>query len=162
MESIFKTSENKLELSPSSIQHLAETAKWSKFLSIIGFVGLALFLVLSLFIGIILPSMNSIEGLDAFQQTEGQLGIGDMAFFGPILAFGYLGIALLHFFPILYLFNFSRKAQIALKEMNSELIETSLNNLKKHYKYIGIMVLVLLVLYAIVFTVGIITGLLTF
>lgn len=159
MESILNSAEEKLELSPSSIQYLAETAKWSKFLSIVGFVGVALFIVLALFMGIFLPSLNSIEGMDAFQQLEGQPNLGAMgAILGPILSFVYLAIAILYFFPVLYLFNFSRKAQLAIKEMNSELMEASLNNLRKHYKFIGIIFLVMLALYALAFVGGIVGG----
>ena len=137
MESIFNTNEEKLELSPSSIQHLSETAKWSKFLSIVGFVGVALFIVLALFMVIILPSLNDGMGMDAFQQLGEPGNNRNMAVFGPIMAIIYLTFAILYFFPVLYLFNFSKKAQIAIKEMNNELIEVSLNNLRKHFKFVA-------------------------
>ncbi|NPD46718.1 MULTISPECIES: DUF5362 family protein [unclassified Lentimicrobium] len=160
MESIFNTNEEKFELSPSSIQHLTEAAKWSKFLSIVGFVGVALFIVLALFMGIVLPSLNEGLGMDAFQQLGNQGNKGNMAIFGPIMAFIYLAFAILYFFPVLYLFNFSKKAQLAIKEMNNELIEASFNNLRKHFKFIGILVIVIIALYALAFVGAIMGGIL--
>lgn len=161
MESIFNTTEEKLELNPSSIQHLTELAKWSKFLSIIGFIGVAFLMVLAFFMGIFLPTLNGSEGMEAFQQIEGQPDMSAISsILGPILSIVYLVFAILYFFPVLYLFNFSKKAQLAIKEMNNDLIESSLNNLRKHFKFIGILVLVIIILYTLIFLGALIGGIL--
>lgn len=161
MDSILNSPEEKLELNSSSIQHLAEMAKWSKFLSIIGFIGVAFLIVLAFFMGFFLPMLNGSEGMNAFQQIEGQPDMSAISsILGPILSILYLVIAVLYFFPVLYLFNFSKKAQLALKEMNNELIEASLNNLRKHFKFIGILVLVVIAIYTITFLGALLGGIL--
>lgn len=67
------------------------------------------------------------------------------AFLGGI----YIGFAILYFFPVYYLFQFSQKVKQAIAHQSSELLEQSFENLKSHYKFVGIMMVIILGLYAI-------------
>ena len=48
-----------LELTAFSCDFLRETVKWTKFLSIMGFIGIALMVLLGLFVGVALSMMPS-------------------------------------------------------------------------------------------------------
>lgn len=160
MERLSNYEEKKITLSSISTQHLSEMAKWGKFLAIVGFATVLLLFTLAIFMGIFLPSLNGNEEINAFQNIEGTPNIGALAaVIGPVLSIVYIVIAVLYFFPMLYLFNFSRKTLSAVKNKDNELIEHALNNLRKHYKFIGIVTLAGILIYALAFIGGLIGGL---
>ena len=70
--------------------------------------------------------------------------------FGIIVTVIYLLIATLYFFPVYYLNKFSSKLKLALRNNDSEILANSFEYLKSHYKYIGIMVLVILSFYVLI------------
>ena len=123
--------ENSMVLTKSSLQHLSETRKWARFLAIVGFVLLGL-------TALIVPFVGLISGM------AGHAGIG---FFTVIPA---LFILVLYFFPIYYLYKFSSYAKIAEQQMDALAYEMAFKYLKKHYRFIGILLLVVLVLYVII------------
>ncbi len=120
--------------------YLKEIARWGKFLSIVGFVMCALLALLGIFAGSVFASLNTLEG------TGFPTGI-----FTAI----YIVFALLWFFPFLYLFNFSTKLQVAMRSNDQMNLNEGLKNLKSCFKFMGIMTIILLGLYALVFLVGI-------
>ena len=96
-----------LQIDHQSNSFLSEAAKWGKFLSIMGFIFCGLIVVIALFAGTLIASMMSgFGGSDA--------GAG-AAVGGGIITFVYIVIALIYFFPCLYLFNFASKMQAALR-----------------------------------------------
>jgi len=141
MESIFSNSEEeKLELNDFSIQHLKETAKWGKFLAIIHFVGIGLIVIIALSLGVFLPEIN-----DAMSQGVSM----PVAFTGTVLMITYLIMAVIMFFPGYYLFKYSVKLKKAIREKNSELLMEAFTNQKSLYKYIGVLSIIMIGLYAI-------------
>ena len=70
----------------------------------------------------------------------------------------YLVIALVYFFPIYYLFQFSSKMKKAFKENDNDLINSSFEHLKSHYKFIGIVSLVFVVLYVLIILFSVLAG----
>jgi hypothetical protein len=80
--------------------------------------------------------------------------------FGIVMAFVYFLIAVLYFFPVYYLNKFASNAKRAFKNNDSETLTTSLEYLKSHYKYIGIMTLVVFSLYLLMFVGMIVAGML--
>ena len=134
----------KLEVEELSARFLSETAKWGKFLSIIGFIMCGLLVIIALFIGVIMGT--------TFSKLEGAGAIGGgMSIFVTVL---YLAIAVLYFFPCLYLFRFSTKMKKALYENNQVELTSSFENLKSCFKFMGIMTIVLLSIYALAFLFG--------
>lgn len=117
---------------------LRQTAKWGKLLAIIGFVMIAFFVVFAFFAGSIMGSAMSGMGNGAV----GLLGGGFFTMF-------YLIVALLYFFPMLYLYKFSVKMQDGLRDRNQEAIATSFQNLKSLFKFMGILTVVALGFYAL-------------
>jgi hypothetical protein len=63
----------------------------------------------------------------------------------------YLICALLFFFPCLYLYRFSVKMKLALASVSQENFDTSLQNLKSLLKFYGILTIVMLSIYALIF-----------
>lgn len=136
-----------LQLDQTAKDFLKETAKWAYFLSIVGFVGIGLMLVIAVFAGTIFASMGSAMG-GAFGSS-----------FGAAMGFVYVFIAAIYFFPVFYLFKFSVNAKKAFRENDSEALSSSLGYLKSHYKFIGIFMAAILALYALIFVFGIIGAL---
>lgn len=124
-----------LELTPLSMIHFAGIRKWTYFFSMLGFVFIGLMVILALSIGTLFSSFA-----------------GDMPFPTFLITGIYLLMAVLYFFPVLYLYRFSAQAKKGLAEMNSRDMEMALGNLKSHYTFVGYMVVIMLVLYAVVLT----------
>ncbi len=126
-----------LIISPSAITHLLEAAQWARFLSIIGFIFVAFMIAVSLSVGFIFSFIPS-----DVQQT--------IPISASLISIFYLGITAIYFFPVLFLFNFSRKTIRAIKYKNGDTIENAMKNLKRHYKFIGILTIITLTLYIII------------
>lgn len=119
--------------------YLQETAKWSYFLSIIGFVFIGFMVLGALFAGMMLGALSSEMGY----------GMG-----GSFISIIYLVGAGLYFFPILYLFRFSSKAKIALRSGSDAELTEAFQNLKSHYKFMGILTIVVIGFYLLFFIFG--------
>lgn len=131
---------NDLSLTTGAKMFLKESAGWTKFISIVGFVFLGLLVIFALFAGSI---------LGAAMEASGMAMMG-----GAFLTVLYLAMAVLYFFPIYYLFQFSSKMKAALQTQSSELLEQAFSNLKSHYKFMGILLIIVLGLYAIALIFG--------
>lgn len=148
MESLLQNEEEKkYELSQISINNLLETAKWAKFIAIVGFVVVALLLVVAFFMGFFLPSINGPE-IGDINVTEMD---GLMNMMGPMISVIYIIIAIIYFFPVLFLFNFSNMAIKAIKQDDNHLLNQSFIQIRKHFKFIGILTLIVVLIYVIMF-----------
>jgi hypothetical protein len=136
-----------MKLNESARDFLKETAKWAYFLSILGYIGIGFIIIAALFAGTLFSAMGKIN------PAMGAMGSS----FGIVMAFVYFLFAMLYFFPVYYLNKFASNAKAAIKSNDSETLTTSLQYLKSHYKYIGIMTLVIFSLYFLMF-VGMIVG----
>lgn len=130
-----------LQLSGSARAFLKETAGWARFLAIVGFIFIALFVVIALAAGAIMNTFTDELGLPGFLVTV-----------------IYLVLAALYFFPVLYLFRFATKMKSALANNFQSDLDSSLSNLKSLYKYWGIMMIVILAFYGLAFAGGMIAG----
>lgn len=128
--------------------YIMETVKWSKFLSILGFIFVG---IMSIF-GILM--MFSLGGT-LFSNAVGLNNIpGFPAGMFSVVGFVYFGIALLYFFPVYYLFSFATKTKNAILCNDNQLLEEGFAKLKSHYKFVGILTLIIVGFYAIMFVVG--------
>lgn len=135
-----------LGISEEIKDYLRETSTWAYFLSILGFIGLGLMVLLGLFFGAI---MSSLPGGDPYNE---------LGFSGGFLGIIYVIFALIYFFPILYLFMFAKKMKDALRTNDNIELTAAFSNLKSHYKFIGIFTIVILSLYVLIFIIGLIAG----
>lgn len=121
-----------LNIDPVTKAHLSETARWARFLAIIGFVSLVLMILI-------------IIGAFVYMGTEGSAN----AMFpgmGVAMAVYYIIIAAIWFIPLLYLLRFSGAMRTALNGNDQQALNTSFLNLKACFKFVGIVTIILLVL----------------
>ena len=129
-----------LTLTSASKSFLKETAKWAFFLSIMGFIMIALMLVIAIF-------SNTIFGMAAAMQPGVPENIG------MIMTITYLILGLIYFFPVYYLLQFSNKMKKALSTKNDETLAKAFEMLKSHYKFIGVFTIITISLYVLMIVV---------
>ena len=140
-----------LQIDHQSNSYLNEAAKWGKFLAIIGFIFCGLFVIIALFAGTFMASMMSgFGGSDA--ATPGA------AMGGTVVTFAYIVIALVYFFPCLYLFNFANKMQAALRGNQQDSLNTSFRNLKSCFKFLGILMIIGLCFWVLAIIIAVVTA----
>lgn len=132
-----------LQIDHQSSAYLGETAKWSKFLSIMGFICCGLLIIIGIFFGSMMSSLERFGG--------GAIG-------SVWLAMIYIIIAILYFFPCLYLFNFSGKMQVALRNNDQNYLTDAFKNLKSCFKFVGIMTIIVLAFYLIAIIIAVVAG----
>ncbi|NCU05397.1 MAG: DUF5362 domain-containing protein, partial [Chitinophagaceae bacterium] len=110
---------------------------------IVGFIIIGFIVLAALFAGTMLASMPGLG--------DTAMIAGGMSIFITIL---YLAIAVLYFFPCLYMYRFSVRMKRALYENNQDVLNSSFSSLKSCFKFMGIMTIVFLSFYALIFIFG--------
>lgn len=128
-----------LSIDPASKSHLTETAKWARFLAIVGFV----FIVLMVIVGVY--SSLAISGYeDGYDGNAGQRSL--MNSLGVGMAVAYLLLSLIAFFPFLFLLRFATNMHNALAANNQSALNDAFLNLKVYFRYLGIIFIICLVM----------------
>jgi hypothetical protein len=112
---------------------LKETAKWCKFLSILGFLGLGLLFLSSFFISTIYASMP--------QSTSIPFNLG------TVMTIFYIIMIAIYIFPLYYLHQFSVKLKKAVTSKDDEVLASAFEMLKSHYKFVGVFTIIMLSIY---------------
>ena len=105
----------------------------------------------------------SIWGMTVGASYNSGFGRGASPFGGggpsvALVSFIYILMIALYFFPLYYLYNFSVKMTESIKSASSMSMESAFENLKSHYKFMGIFMIVILSIYALIFLFGIIVA----
>ena len=129
-----------LTLTSGAKSFLKETAKWCKFLSILGFTGLGLLLLSSFFISTIYDNIPQAEGMP-FN-------------LGTVMTIFYILMIVIYIFPLYYLYQFSIKLKKALISKDDEVLASAFEMLKSHYKFVGVFTIIILSIYILVGIVG--------
>lgn len=127
-----------LTISDTAIIYLTETGKWTKLLSIIGFVFIGLIVIIGLFAG----SMMSLISNGQMDNMPNGMGF--------LLGGMYLLIGLLYFFPTWYLMKFSQKLKLAIATKNNDELNTAFSNQKSFYKFWGILMIIMISIYILI------------
>ncbi len=130
-----------LTVSSASKNFLTETAKWAKFLAIIGFFFIGCLLVLAIFTTTIFEYAIKI-------QPEIPKVLGLVVMITCVL------FAFIYFFPVYYLLQFSNQMKKALTTKNDETLAKAFEMLKSHYKFIGVFTIITISLYILFFIVA--------
>jgi hypothetical protein len=138
-----------LSIDPLTRADLLETAKWARFLAIVGFVFLGLMLV-----GGVALTTYMATSVDTTNSEFGSAGM--LAGIGVGMVIFYILIAALWFFPLLFLMRFANRMRLALYGNDQQALNLSVQNLKVFFRYIGIITIIVLSLYALVFIVTIV------
>src|SRR4249920_580259 len=128
-----------LQIDQESSSYLGETAKWAKFMAILGFIFCGLIVLVGLFAASFMSA-----ALGKFSGEGSVLG-------GVALYVIYLLLALVYFFPFLFLFNFASSMQTSLRNNDQQQLTQSFKNLKSCYKFLGILMIVILSCYLLIF-----------
>jgi hypothetical protein len=137
-----------LTISNETITILDSIRKWTKFLAILGFVFVGLMVILGLFMGSLMSTVSGMAG-------------NTLPFPSAVFTVIYLIFALIYFFPVLYLYQFSSYLGKALASKEGESLTAAFKKLNSHYKYIGIIAIIIMGLYGIIFVGAIVVGIVT-
>lgn len=128
-----------LVLTPEAQYYLQETGRWAYFISIVGFVMCALFLIAALFIG----ALFSI--LAQFSPVYRQMPSG----VGGALSVIFILMDVLYFFFPFYLYQFAGRIKKGLLLTDTDQVTQALSKLKSFFKLCGIVTIVMLCIYAL-------------
>ena len=133
------------DLDPESERFLLKTASWAKFLAVAGFTFLGIFIVGVLAVAITILATNSyMENTPhAYSYVPGTIGW--------LYVWSSLTLALIYFFPLYYLYRFSVRMKQAIPENNHVALVDAFRFLSRHYTFIGVLTLAMMVLLAIMF-----------
>lgn len=143
IEDIGSNSPSQLKLNNLSIGFLRETAKWTNFLSIVGFVMLGFIVLGAIFGGALLASLSTVSEFG----SGGAIG-------GTFITILYLIFAAIYFFPIYYLYKFSGNMKRALASKDEDTLTKAFEYLKSHYKFVGILMIIVLSFYLLILLFG--------
>lgn len=129
--------------------HLGEAARWAKFLSVMGFIGCGLVVLIGVFFGSFFNNFAS-----GFGRNSPYSEVSPMAGMGAVMAVVYIIIALIYFFPCLFLYRFATKMKTALASDDQETLNASFQNLKATLRFIGILTLIGVCFWVLAFIVG--------
>jgi len=128
--------DKKVEVPFETMKVINETRKWTLFLSIIGFIGVGLIVLIGLLFGSITPFLSGHSLSQGFPTF--------------LIAFIYIVIAVVYFFPVYFLYKFSVFAKKAFQSFESGNLHLALTNLRTHYQIIGILTIVFIGLYVLI------------
>jgi hypothetical protein len=134
-----------LSIDPVTKSHLLETARWAKFLAIAGLICTVLMLVGGVVYSYWLTT--------AFQITQdfptSSLSSNDAIFVTIASAIIFLIWAIVLFFPLMYMLRFANQMKTALNGNDQQNLNTSFQNLKRLFRYVGVLTIIGAVLSAL-------------
>lgn len=110
---------------------LLGAANWGMFIAIVILILAGLMILISLFAGVFMGEMS-----------RGMFGIGNIVAMLLMTAF--------YVIPGVLLLNFSNSAKASLRENNAAKLNDSLKNLRRNFKFAGILLIIFLSLYILV------------
>jgi len=122
-------------VNPEALINLEATRKWTLFLSILGFVFIGLMLLMSVFF------LSIFRGIGLPLELPTTLPMFSII---PMLI-----VMVIYFFPIFYLFQFSRFSKIAVANRDEASLARALKFLKLHYQFMGILAIIGIGIYAL-------------
>ena len=122
-----------LSVDPLSQDNLYQTARWGKFLSIVGFIGIGFMILFGFFFRPLIYSSASLSSM-----------YPSASIYSVTVSYVLMGI--LYFFPTFFLYRFSSQMLQALANKDQHLITSSFSQLKACFKFVGILTIIVMVL----------------
>ncbi len=139
-----------LNIDPQAKMHLTDAAKWARFLAITGMVLLAIMAIFSVVgMGIGLGQMETTSDLPGYDTS----GMASAA--GVTMIVVTLIVVVIVFFPLLFLLRFSNAMRNALAANDQEMLIDSFLNMKRYFRYLGILTIISIVFYLLAFIIAI-------
>ena len=118
---------------------LTETAKWGKFLAILGFV----FCVIIVLVGVLIAT-NYEEFGKVINAYDNNNTLREM---GPAIGIVYVVGAVIYFFPCLYLLRFSNQMKAAVASDDQTKLTSAFKNLKSMFRFVGVFTIIIIAIY---------------
>jgi hypothetical protein len=131
--------ESQTVISDEVRDYLLETTKWGSFLAIMGYIGMG-FLCLA---GFMVSIGFSLAGSSI-----------DVGFPFWVLGIIYIIMAIVYYFPVTFLYRFSKNLKQGLLAGSNDLVTLGFENLKSLFRFMGILTIVVLSIYALFLVVG--------
>ncbi len=138
-----KLPSEELFLTNNTLKYLKTTSKWTRFLSILSFLGLGLLVLAAIILialGIFIDSHANSQALFIF------------------LGLIYLVLASVNLIPTWYLYKFSVDIEKMIRFKANEKVEEAFQYLMKYYRFMGILVIIVMSTYAIAIIIGLLLG----
>ncbi len=136
-----------LTINDTAKAYMLETGRWTKFLGIVGLIFCGLFLLFAIFF-----LMGGSAWQEAIGTMPGMEGLGVMMFMVQIFSIFLVA------YPSIQLIRYANNIGPALETANDEQFNLSFKSLKNTFKFYGIIMIVALGFYALVFVFAILGG----
>lgn len=124
-----------LSLDSQARSFLSETAKWGKFLAILGFIGCVMIVLVGVFIA---------TNYEEFDTAINKYGNNNTAKeMGPAIGIMYVIGAVIYFFPCLYLLRFSNQMKTAVASDDQIKLTSAFKNLKSMFRFVGVLTIII-------------------
>lgn len=134
-----QSTEKQIVITEEIKEYLLVSAKWSKFIAIVGFIGLAFFVLMGIFMMFGFPVFHSLS----------------RSVPGIVYGILYIIISIIYILPILYLYRFAVSMKEGVLRNDEYEMTNGFLNLKKMTKFTGIMTIVILGLYALMIVIAV-------
>ncbi len=118
--------------------YIYDTAKWTKFLSIVGFIITGLMVMVALSMSSVMQSMSEIPAYSGLAA----MGSG-------VFTMLYLVLALVYFYPSYLMYKFSSAAKLAVLYGSQEGLSEAMSKIKSIFKFWGILTILFISLYVL-------------
>jgi len=116
--------------------YLKGASPWLRFIGILGFIGAGITVLYGIAFFAFVPIVGRVWGeIPGFKQFSAFMG----AAFGGTMAVFLMGVAVLVFFPSLFIYRFGDKIRSYLRTGTEQELELALKNNKSFWKFIGIL-----------------------
>ena len=136
-----------LTIDVQSDQYLRETAKWNKFLAILSFIFTGIIILLGVFLS---------AGMSFLPM---QMPFESLATLRIVILIYVLVVGALTIIPNIYRYRFAAQMVQALDSHDQASLTTSFGNLKSFYRFYGILTIIGISLYALIFLFAALGGL---
>jgi hypothetical protein len=141
-----------LSIDPVTKAHLSDTARWARFLAVFGIIMLFAFMIITL-LGV---TMFADQSVGIFPDGSSSTQISNAAKISMVVS--AVVITVVTFFPLLFLLRFASRMRRALAANDQQNLNESFLNLKIYFRYLGIVVIIVLVVYLLIFIIGVLAA----
>lgn len=117
------------------VEHLRATKPWVRLISVVMFIMVGLMCLGGLFM-MLMPS---------------PAGMGGAGFFGPVIGIIYILFSGLYLFPAYFLHQYASSINDLVQGGGDSAMENALGSQKSFWRFVGILTLVMICLYALIF-----------
>jgi len=125
-----------ISINEESQYHLRDIAKWAKFLAITGLIMGGLIALLGIFVMVAGPALSSL--------------MGDMGAAMGALGIVYVLVGLLYIYPCVKQLKFANQIVLVFGTQDIVTVSAALQNLKPVFRFWGILIVIIIGLYALI------------